>query len=221
MKLTKKKVFVGALAVCLIAIISMGSLAWFSATDDVTNKFYIATSDDSTDPDDIFSVAVWEETPDDEKDEDGYEYGDILPGDVLKKVAHVENTGAYDQYIRVVVTVSNAEAWKNLFGLTGGNVVPLTDIVGGLDDTLWDPTGANWDEANDEFYYVLYYTGTLTPGENVTVFENVKIPEDMTVDAAAAFDGGFSVKVVAQAVQTENVGDSPYEAFQTVGMAVR
>lgn len=221
MKLTKKKVFVGALAVCLVAIISMGSLAWFSAQDEVTNKFHVATSDDPTDPDDIFSVAVWEETPDSDKDEDGHEYKDILPGDTLKKVAHVENTGAYDQYIRVVVTVSNADAWQKLFGKSGGEVVPLTDIVGGLDTTIWNPTGANWDEENNEFYYVLYYTGKLAPDANITVFENVKIPNTMTVEDAAAFAGGFSVKVVAQAVQTENVGDTPYDAFQTVGMAVR
>ena len=59
MKLTKKKVFVAALAVCLVAILSMGSLAWFSAQDEVDNKFMIATSED-LDPDDIFSVNVWE-----------------------------------------------------------------------------------------------------------------------------------------------------------------
>ena len=32
MKLNKKKVFTIALAICLIAILSMGSLAWFSDT---------------------------------------------------------------------------------------------------------------------------------------------------------------------------------------------
>ena len=83
MKLTKKKVFVSALAICLIAIISMGTLAWFSAQDEVTNKFMIADSDDDT-PDEIFSVDVWENTPDGDKDQDGYEYTDILPGDTAE-----------------------------------------------------------------------------------------------------------------------------------------
>ena len=92
MKLTKKKVFVSALAICLIAIISMGTLAWFSAQDEVTNKFMIADSDDDT-PDEIFSVDVWENTPDGDEDQDGFEYDDILPGDVLKKEPHVENDG--------------------------------------------------------------------------------------------------------------------------------
>ena len=104
----KKKLFVAALAICLVAILSMGTLAWFTAQDDVTNKFYIASSDD-TDPDDIFSIDVKENTPAGDDDQDGYEYKDVLPNDVLKKEVIVENTGYYDQYVRVTVTVSVAD----------------------------------------------------------------------------------------------------------------
>ena len=46
MKLSKSKVVALALAVCLIAILSMGSLAWFTDDDSVTNDFYIAGSED-------------------------------------------------------------------------------------------------------------------------------------------------------------------------------
>ena len=56
--MNKKKVFILALAVCLIAILSMSTLAWFNAADDVTNKFMIADSDGDGTPD--FSVSVWE-----------------------------------------------------------------------------------------------------------------------------------------------------------------
>ena len=84
MKLTKKKVLVGALAVGLIATISAGSLAWFSDEDEVKNKFMIADSTDD-DPEDIFSVDVKEDTPEGSGDTDGYDYEDILPGDELKK----------------------------------------------------------------------------------------------------------------------------------------
>ena len=48
----KKKVFVVAVAVCLIAILSMSSLAWFSDADEVTNQFMVSTSGDEDDPDD-------------------------------------------------------------------------------------------------------------------------------------------------------------------------
>ena len=67
----KKKVFVVAVAVCLIAILSMSSLAWFSDQDEVTNEFMISTSDDVDDPDGIFSVDIWELVPDgDDADDD-------------------------------------------------------------------------------------------------------------------------------------------------------
>lgn len=219
MKLTKKKVFVSALALCLVAILSMGSLAWFSAKDEVTNKFLIADSEDDT-PDKIFSVSVWEKTPDTDKDEDGHTYKDILPGDTLKKEVHVENTGHYKQYIRVIVTVTDASAWQKVFGLTGGQVVPLSNIVANYDATIWQPSGANYDATNNTFVYVLYYNGILESGKDITVFTDVKIPESLTREQAADFRGGFEVKVKAQAVQTENVGSSAYEAFQTVGMAI-
>ena len=57
MKLSKKKVVALALAVCLIAVLSMGSLAWFTDDDSVTNDFFIAGSEDQ-DPDKVFSVDV-------------------------------------------------------------------------------------------------------------------------------------------------------------------
>ena len=69
--MTKKRVFAVALAVCLIAILSLGSLAWFTDSDQVDNEFLIAGSQDG-DKDKVFSVDVWEKTPDNDKDQDGY-----------------------------------------------------------------------------------------------------------------------------------------------------
>ena len=128
------------------------------------------------------------------------------------------NTGAYEQYIRVIVTVSDAAAWKAVFNK---NVVALTDLVTGYESTMWDPVGTNEITADDTFQYVLYYTGKLAAGTDIKVFEQVAIPDDLTQDQAAAFGAdGFDIVVKAQAVQTENVGTSAYEAFQTVGMGL-
>ena len=121
MKLTKKKVFVSALSVCLIAILSFGTLAWFNATDAVTNSFKIADSNQDGTPD--FSVEVWENEidGDDNADADGdgdnkithngNTYKHIAPGDVLAKNPTVQNTGDYDQWIRVLVTF---DEWAKL-----------------------------------------------------------------------------------------------------------
>lgn len=232
MKMTKKKVFVSALAICLIAIISMGTLAWFSAQDDVTNNFYVGSSDD-TNPNDIFSVKVWENTPDGDKDQDGYEYKDILPGDVLKKEVSVENTGYYDQYVRVNVTVSDAQAWMTALN-TNGAAPKLEQIVDG-----WDRNANVWvdnsvEVVDDTIVYTMYYNGILLGDQEtiydnagihsdvVTVFTDVKIPTTLTVAQAAAFENNFAIKVKAEAVQTENLGvdrsqgEGAFEAFAFV-----
>ena len=83
----------------------------------------------------------------------------------------------------------------------------------------WNPNGANYDAVNDNFWYVLYGTDVLGVGDHTNVFTSVKIPETMTQDQAAKFAGGFEVKVLAQAVQTKNVGVNAYEAFQTVKLS--
>ena len=70
-----------------------------------------------------------EKTPESEKDTDGYEYKEILPGAKLTKEAQVENTGYYDQYIRAIVTISDADdadgSWKNITALS----IKFTDFL--------------------------------------------------------------------------------------------
>ena len=215
MRMTKKKVFVAALAVCLVAVLSMGTLAWFSDSDSVTNKFMIADSE--SDPNEIFSVDVWENTPDGDKDQDGYEYKDILPGDQLKKEVYVENTGAYDQYIRVKVTVNNADAWIAALG----NGYDLGTMFLGHDETKWTryEVGEYSSDANGSYYTMVFYLNEkLAPNATVNLFETVEIPSQLTQQQMSFVGGQFDLTILAEAVQTENVGDSAYEAFQTVGM---
>ncbi len=217
MKMTKKKVFVAALAISLVAILSMGTLAWFTDLDSVDNKFLFADSDGDGTPD--FKIDVWEVTPEGE-DTDGYDYEKILPGDVLTKEPHVENTGDYDQYVRVTVTISDAQAW---FAALGTDFA-VADVFVGFDATMWDPDHI-WNNVygNDpatisEIKYVLYYNDVLESGEEFTVFESVKIPESLTKEQAAEFDeASFNITVKAEAVQSENIADNAYDAFQKLG----
>lgn len=217
MRMTKKKVIALALVVCLIAILSLSSLAWFTDDDSVTNKFQIAGSEDAN-PDDIFSIDVWEkdDPTSNEKDQDGITYPDILPGDDLYKEVNVENTGKYPQYARVIVTVSDASIWQEIYGET---FVPLNKIATDLsgDFMEWSITS---DEVKDTLVYVLYYNKILEPAAIANLFTNVHIPEALDRDQAAKMAGGFDINVVAEAVQTENVGANAAEAFKTVGNAL-
>ena len=225
MKMTKKKVFVAALALCLVAIISMGTLAWFSDSDDVTNNFYVADSEDN-EPDEIFSVDVWENTPDGDEDQNGASYGNILPGDTLKKEVRVENTGHYAQYVRVIVTISDAEAWINALGAD----FDVANVLDGFNAADWNHGWNNLIDATEmpeNLMYVIYYKDVVNSGDVVEVFDNIKIPTTLTKEQAAAFGGNFSINVKAQAVQAENVvpegtaaEDAAFAAFNTVGMTL-
>ena len=224
MKLNKKKVFVTALAVSMIAILSVGSLAWFSASDKVVNEFFVADSEDDT-PEEIFSVDVWEYTENSptEKVPAGDTYANVLPGDTLKKEPHVANTGHYDQYIRVIVEISDATAWINAVGMD----IEMAEVFVGFDETQWNNISMDANGETDTITYVLYYKDVLTSGKDITLFTDVKIPESLTQAQAAEFDGGFTINVRAQAVQTEYVvpvgsiaGNEAYAAFKTVGLGV-
>ena len=219
MKLTKKKVVALSLVICLIAIASLGTLAWFNAQDEVTNNFYIANSED--DADDIFSVDVWEDnTPEDVDGEpklDGIEFENILPGDKLFKEVHIENTGSYDQYIRATITISDASLWQDVYG---ERLVPLADFVNynTAESAPIFKEVAYYDAANDAFVYQLYYDKAIAADEEFVVFDTVTISEALDRFQAAELAGSFEIKVIADAVQVQNVGNNVYEAFETVGL---
>lgn len=213
MNMNKKKVLVTALAVSLIAILSLGTLAWFNATDEITNTFKVADSDDpDTTPD--FSVDVFETDEEDNKIE-GNEYLDILPGDVLHKDPTVKNTGEYDMYTRVIVTLSDANVW-----LTAANKYKIASNLSNADaqwillESMTDIDTNNWkrydkpvyDKDADTLVYVYYYDDVVAPdAETTPVFETVTIPTQLQqkdMDFGEGVD--FTIHVKAEAIQADN-----------------
>lgn len=212
--MNKKKVLVLALAVIMIAILSFSTLAWFSDDDEVTNDFMIAGSG-TEDPDDIFSVDVWENN---DEEDDGLDFEDILPGDELEKEAYVKNTGSYDQYIRVTMTISDWAEIKDLITI---------DLAEGFQDN-WKITsdGVGCEEGNlkvtndksvenGNLVVVMFLNKKLAVGEEVKVMDLVKISTEATRDdfKSANFADGFQIDIKADAVQTKNVLDS-YEQHE-------
>lgn len=220
--MSKKKLLSLALVMIMIAILSFSTLAWFNDKDEVTNKFMVATSGDASDPDDIFSVDVWEEVdtdgdgnpdavkPGEDVDGGEAEFENILPGAKYVKKPVVENTGAYDQYIRAVVTLSDGKAWLETLGAG----YDLSKIFLGHDENQW--TRSVGTLVNDEIVYVYYLNEKLEPGETATLFTHVQLPTSLTQQQMAKLNGGFELNIRADAIQTENLGvgvDTAVEAF--------
>lgn len=213
MKNLKLKVLVITLAVCLLAMGSLGTLAWFTAEDEVTNNFLIADSED--DADEIFSINVWEK--DDEGnvyDDEGITYPDIQPGDDLYKEVNIENTGYYEQYVRATVTITGADVWYDVFEKEEffGLEKFVTDLNG---DFVVDRIEFNADD--NVIAYTLYYNNILASNTVVNLFKNVNITTALDQYQAAALSGEFDINVFAEAVQTANVPGPAKEAFAYVG----
>ena len=224
MKLNKKKVFVAALAVCLVAIISMGTLAWFSDSDFVKNDFMI-TDSTVTNPDEVFSVDIYETKVDEngnvvtdangkpETTDAGNTYDNIAPGDVLTKDPTVKNTGTYNQWVRVKVTLTNAENWLALFQKYN---LTLNDLFTNIDSDAWVGV-EDYTINGGALTFTYYLKEKLAPNQTVTLFDKVTIPEifDQT-DIYAVKE--FALTFVAEAVQVENTKDNAVDAFAFVGM---
>lgn len=211
MKNTKKKVFVVTLAICLVAIISMGSLAWFNASDSITNEFKIADSDGDGTPD--FSVDVWENDPADPtvKDQDGVTYTDIAPGDKLAKNPTVENTGDYDQWIRVYVTFDDwavIEAACQNQGISS-DVRTWLDV----DANAWTADNNATVVANNTVTYVYYLNSKLAKDQTAVLFNNITIPGDFEQEDMKFTSGNFTITVKAEALQADNTGNTAQAAF--------
>ena len=216
--MNKRKVLALALAVCIIAILACGTLAYFTDSENVTNKFYTASykpDDPVPDPDELFSIKLDETdiTKDDNsRTESGNTYAGILPGDELIKDPTVTNTGMYDAWVRVKVTVTDAQAWTDACAKHG--ITDLSYIFRGFDASAWDREidEDEIDLVNDTITYTYYYNDTVAPDGTAKLFDSIIIPEEFDVSDMASL-ATFQLHVVGEAIQATNTGDTAQEAF--------
>ena len=204
MKLTKKKIFVTALVVCLVAIISLGSLAWFQATDEVTNRFTVSTEDANQRPDfalDLYEHNILANGTLGTEEVETNTYTHIAPGANLQKDPTVRNAGQYDMWVRIKVTLTDYSAWEAVLG----NDYDFSAILAGVSaDWTLDSTTVGTDT-------LVYYKNTeLVAGAESTLFTGVVVPGAFTVDNIPV---EFNLNLVAEAIQSDNTGTNPQEAF--------
>lgn len=217
--MNKKKLLTIAIALALVATIGLGSLAFFNASQSVTNTFYTAKVDGPgpVDPDAIFSLKLTEHDLNGNETTEGVTYEKVLPGSVLAKDPTVTNTGLYDQWVRVDVTFDKADVW--------GTIIPdaadIPAIFNGFDSTKW--TLADTSTGENTVTYSYYYNSKLTAGVkndageyttqpgSATLFTSVTIPTTITLEQMVALNG-FTITVSAAAVQADNNGTSAADA---------
>ncbi len=210
MKMNKRRILAVSLIVCVVAILSLGSLAWFTDKEEVTNTFVFVTPET---PEDGFSIKLYETDPEGEETEVGLQFTELLPGAKLDKDPTVENDGAYDEYARLIVTLDDFDVWSTV--VEEGS--DLSEIFTGFD--------ANWERVKSpvvsadgkSITYTYYYNKVLEPGDTAPLFTGVVIPGTLTNDQVTAMGGQFNLKVEAEAIQADNLPegvDTAYEAFE-------
>lgn len=206
----KRKSLITMLAtLSLVAVVGVGStLAYLSdTTTEVTNTFTLGNVDIKLDEDDI--------TKDDEtRTEEGNEYKDIQPGDVLTKdpTIHIE-TGSSECYAFIQVTGLDA-----LLDLKGKNAVGEEVAAFSLDDAAfngWVPVlGYGDDEEGTKNVYdgVYRYNETLKDEEGkrdtTPLFNSITFNSDLAEYIGDGVPSIDNVVVTGYAVQAKNLDEA-------------
>lgn len=191
--MNKKKLGTGLVALALVGVVGIGgSLAWFTDTESRTNTFTTGN----------INITIDEESTDGSQTGTGYDYENVMPGDVLeKKVTVTLDEDSQDAYVRLVLTLTPDEKSKNIL-TTLKDKNPDNDITLLNDGT---PVLVNWSVSDDNAVAIYDIKTKLTQEQFDWVpFTDVKIPESWGNDFANA---NFSIDVKAEAIQAENNDD--------------
>ena len=189
----KKRMLTAALALCCLAVLATGTLAYFTAEETAQNVITMGS---------LKMELV-------ELNEDGKPWEDvenIVPGMEVTKKAYVENNGSVDFYTRVKITTRYVnEQGKKLPELNTG-LVELN-------------LSEDWKPGNDGFYY---YTESVKPGEETeplftTVtfstdmgneYQNVQVIIDLEAQAVQSRNNGDSATKATGWPETDEGGEA-------------
>lgn len=178
----KKRMLTAALALCCLAVLATGTLAYFTAEETAQNVITMGS---------LKMELV-------ELNEEGKPWTNvenIVPGMEVTKEAFVKNTGTVDFYTRVKIT-------KRFVNEQGDELPKLDTGLVELD------LGEDWERDEDGFYY--YYKKPVAPGEKTEpLFTTVTFSTKMGNEYQNV---KVIIDLDAQAVQSRNNGESALEA---------
>ena len=230
----KKKIVSLALVVAVIAIAAMGTLAYFTDTDDATNTFTagdvaIDLTEAVVKPDEKGNLVATDERQDVlEKEEEFYDYGKLYPGQTIDKDPTIEVLGSEDTYVAAKIIVTDGEGdlekiigtgYQGLLGIQQivyGGLVKENDTMkeyNGLAPVYGDDTYSVYQQVEDDGIYVFYVfmEKPMSTGDTVTIFEKIRIPAEWDNKEMAEMKD-LTIKVEAYGTQAFGF-DSCFEAM--------
>ena len=190
----------------LIASVVVGTLAYFTDSEQATNTFTVGQ----------VHIDLNETDVDGDKDTKANDYH-LLPGHTYVKDPTVTILkGSDDAYVRMLVKPSDMDALEDAFPNNNGEdgTFLLQNLVSGWNPAIWEFAGYE-----NGVYEFRYHKTVAAPEENVVLeplFEEVVIPGEIDNDNLAALEG-IEINVVVHAIQAAgfDTAKEAWDAFDT------
>ena len=229
MKTKSKALLLTLCAVLLVAAAVLGTMAYLTSTDTVTNTFTVGKVEIKLDEAKVTADGIPVESAD-RVTANSYK---LMPGTTYTKDPTVTVLkGSEDSYVRMKVTFNNAAALMEMLPSADKledyspaeialikKVAPILFLTNytkvdpvwlpeyhmfGMEKTLADPNYFVYDAANDTVTYIFYYPTTVTATDKdvvlPAVFTEISLPEHVTGEQLAKLNN-FKITVVAEAIQ--------------------
>lgn len=225
MKTKSKALLLALCAVLLVAASVLGTLAYLTSQDQVTNTFTVGKVEINLDEKDVTKS-------DDSRTEIGNEYH-LLPGQTYVKDPTVTILeGSESSYVRMIVKVSNYSNLKAAFPSNkyptwyNGNDFLLQYLVTGWDASKWVSTKTVTVKDDIATYEFRYYTTVAGPVENndntkdgnklEPLFTNIVVPG--TVNNSELLNlQNVTITVQAHAIQAKGFENDEVGAWTAFG----
>ena len=231
MKTKSKALLLTLCAVLLVAASVLGTMAYLTSTDTVTNTFTVGKVEIKLDETDVTNPNGPRVKANSYK---------LMPGTTYTKDPTVTvKAGSEESYVRMKVTFNNAAALMemlpsadNLEDFTPDEIALIKKVAPilfltnytkvdsvwlpeyamlGMEKTLADPNYFVYDAANDTVTYIFYYPTTVTATTaDVTLpalFDTIKVPVHVTGEQLAKLNN-FKITVIAEAIQAGSFADA-------------
>lgn len=199
-----KAILMALCAVLLVAASVMGTLAYLTSTDTVTNTFTVGNVQIKLDEAPV--DADGKKTTGDRVEANNYK---LLPGHTYDKDPMVTVlNGSESCYVKMTVTFSKANELDAIFDPTGANMI---SIFKGYDSNNWINKGNTKDAtANTRTYEFWYKEAVAAPDGDVALdalFDQIIVPGDITNEQLATI-AGMTITVNAYAIQADGFADA-------------
>ena len=205
MKTKSKALLLTLCAVLLVTASVLGTMAYLTSQDTVTNTFSVGSVAIKLDEAKANTDGTLVEDADRVK-ANSYK---LLPGHTYNKDPMVTVLkGSEDSYIKMTVTFSKASELDAIFAPTGAD---LTRIFNGYNSANWIYKGNTKDETENTRTYEFWYKETVgAPTADVALdalFDSITVPGTITNEQLATIEG-MTITVNAYAIQADGFANA-------------